>query len=253
MSNIIALNVNNGEVVWQYQPINASASSFPTDILIENDVVYVNLLLSVVVALDLETGEQIWEIDKSDNDVPTRRSGLAYHNNNLYVANHVLNPQNGQVIQTSPIKIAMLQLYETKYWGHSGVYDSNNLDILHTFDDTCYPVPPYSFYNDMAYAVSYCGGIVAISTSDFKQMWSYHSNNKAYRPTAIHQDLLYILFDDSKIHAVDPKNGETIGTMNANNANYDDPVGIFADESLLLIVLNSHQVLGLTDVLAEKK
>ena len=185
---IWALDISNGEVVWEIPGPGRSAAQAPY-YSPENN--FLLLDQSTYRIVDASTGEIFYETGRTFN--------LQEPSN---VNEGVIN--QGKYLRVRPLRLEVL--------------NPMTAEILHAFEGRYNPLDQYPFVQDgIAYLNSYWA-VEVIDIERQERVWRHEFSRdfeedglKVYGGPVLYQDAVYVILSDASIRALDRQSGEEIG------------------------------------------
>ena len=249
---IVAVDKKNGQEIWR-QKIDPEHSHKATRPIIGSELLYSHTpYSSYIAALDIDTGELIWSLDSWDYGVG-RPISLDLYKDNLYVFNSVkvlvLDAQTGLLKKMIDDKeMGVFKLHSDKFYRGDWVRDAETLNIISALQApdrdlwrNCSSFRlPTAWDQDHIYTGGACGGVYALSQETYQIVWEYRPEVEAAIRDALYQGVLYSLFEDGQIHAIDPQTGKNLGVLQTNNevllsrSGFGETMGIIANQDIMV-------------------
>lgn len=262
--HVIVADIATGETVWKY--FAAPGEQDLMNMIVGDGLVYaIAYRRTIILALDLESGELQWRTDKNGDDLGLFGGKIFFLNQSLYFVDgphvHVLNPTNGTIESRFewPHSQWYFEIVDDKVYTAENIYEAQSLTLLTslrsptsrflingcTWFNPLYTFPQPQREPPVFYGTGKCGGTYAIDENTGQLVWSYRPEALAHSPVALYKDTLYVLFEDGELHALDPLTGQFVGGWQTNQSlpgfsSYAD--GLVANNQIMVAVFDDNQV-----------
>ncbi len=255
---VTAIDNESGAAIWQHKINNSRVSS----VIIDDKFIYAATTSTTEVqAIDLQSGQLVWSLKEQGINLVGRGAKLFLWMNKLYVFTtkvYVLDSETGQLNDTIRENLDPSQLIGNRFYADRWVRNVETLKLINTLKSPSYQLlhgscerfkSPYVFSDDRFYGLGNCGGLYALGVDDNRRKWKYPSDVSGESPIAMYQGLLYVLFRDGEIHAIDPQIGQGVGVLKTNfelpgsvhNASFLSR-GLVANEDVLIATFNDKNI-----------
>ncbi len=155
---------------------------------------------SKIVSINLESGEQEWEM-VTDDDYKASYI-IPLYNEKMFISAEY-NPEDGEAERKGAI------LYSIS---------SKTGEVLEKFELTCYEACFEGIYKDTLFVTDYCKGLVAYDVDSFEEKWVFEHSG-SYSSVAISNDMIFfsaVIGDErsfefeSNLYCVDVNSGEEL-------------------------------------------
>lgn len=174
---------------WEYKTDSKGSIVFSTPAATENRVVLVTER-GWIVALDSESGEELWSIRLGDSNrsSPTIENGMVFVSGGNNQKVYALDLNNGQIRWEK--NVGQFAIYESPIVNNGIVYVSSGL------------MPSSQSGNPKVYALDAETG---------NELWAYQLDGETYASMSLGDDYLYVgTYESRTMRALDPNSGEVI-------------------------------------------
>jgi outer membrane protein assembly factor BamB len=183
---LYALNIDNGETVWE----SSVAGEILAPPAYDEGILVVNTGSGVLFGLNATSGEQLW---RSESDVPPL---------SLRGISAPLASNGGAIIGTANGKL-QVNILESgiRAWDAAVTAPSGATELERIVDVDTAPI----MFGGVIYTVSYNGSLAAIELRSGRVIWKREYGS--YRNIAISGNQLYVVDNKSYVYALDRRNG----------------------------------------------
>lgn len=192
-ARLFCLDSKHGDILWNAE-ISSNSVAKP---VVNNNVVFLHTLDGGLTALSLLNGKQLWRIS-------TVTPSLTLHRNSspvIFKDYVVTGFANGKLFAVNKDSGAVL-------WSYNISHPQGKLDLERITDIVADPI----VNNDVVYAISYQGNLVAIKLEDGKLIWEKELSS--YAGFMLEQQKLFIVAKSGSIVSTDAKTGDTLWEQN---------------------------------------
>lgn len=190
--DVIALNAQSGQDLWK----GRVASEVTAPAQFNRDIAVVQVINGRVVAFDRATGKRMWSYDSQIPELSLRGTAMP-----LVVANATLAGfANGKMV-------AISNESGTAIWEQYVALPEGRTEFEQVTDVDGQPM----LYQNMLYASSYQGRLVAIDPRSAREVW--HENLSSYRGLTAGFSNVYAIADNDDVKAFDASTGTNVWTQ----------------------------------------
>ncbi len=215
--NLTSLQQRYGEWKWDCPVDNAKSNAIVADLLVSEDVVYVNSSNGRVYSLDKEFGDVNWE-------------------------SKILDEKHGK-LWTSPAIQGDI-LYVSTFDGHINALSVETGELLNwAFESESGFASTPVIYQDIIYVGAFDRHLYAIEIGSDEPMWKFPKEKPAgnwfWASPIVNEGIVYAGCLDGRISAINAKTGEELWGFDAGNPLVSSPVLM---DNLLIVVDESGTV-----------
>lgn len=191
---LITAQINNGKILWRVQ-LSSEILSKPA---VADDFLIISTVDGYLYGLDVSNGSQRWVYNRTVPVLTLRGSSTPIITNGV-----VLNGfENGKLIALA-LKSGRVM------WDTTIALPSGSTEIERIIDINITPVVK----DDLVYIATYQGRLAAVELSSGKIVWS--RDLSVYNDFKVDAFRVYVIAGDSRIWALDRKNGATLWKQDA--------------------------------------
>ncbi|QJR82044.1 outer membrane protein assembly factor BamB [Alteromonas pelagimontana] len=204
---VMALNAENGEVIWE-QSVPGEILASPAQ---DEGILVINTGSGVLFGLNAETGEQIWQ---HESDVPP----LTLRGISAPAA-----ANGGALVGTATGKL-QVNILESGLlaWETAITTPAGATELERIVDVDSAPL----LYGGIVYAVSYNGTLAAVELRSGRVIWKREYGS--YRNVTMNDNTIFVVDNKSFIYALDRRNGVELwsqGALKQRSLTAAEPIG----------------------------
>jgi outer membrane protein assembly factor BamB len=218
---VVALNANNGKLLWRYH--EGPDESSP---LVANGVVYVGNWNGVELALDAKTGKRRWSFQtggkiKGSAAIDGTDIVVGSYDGHVYALNALTGKESWRASAQPRLAGSLGTFYSTPAVAYGRVYIGNTDskiyaygaatgDLLwsHSTGGYVYSSPAVS--DERVYAGSYDGSFYALSAATGEPIWTFHANGPISGAPTILDGIVYFSTFNKRTYGLDAKTGKPL-------------------------------------------